>query len=211
MPKGFYFFDTIIRQEPIDDETLDPEDNLEEFEPLGDDDLDDDRPRTSAAARATGRAVIASFGGTAFGDIALVPAPFLKHPKGIRDIAEWYMSLEQPPRLRAPICSPGRPRSRSANLERVHAGVGDAVDAVFLCGTDFGTQTSSVLLGGDVPRAVAALLQAGERLDPRAHDVEGVQALVRVGGAVLRVVHRGRLRHRQPGAVLGQRAWSRST
>ena len=31
-----------------------------------------------ARAAASGRAVIASFGGTAFGDIALVPAPFLK-------------------------------------------------------------------------------------------------------------------------------------
>jgi uroporphyrinogen-III decarboxylase len=29
------------------------------------------------------------------------------------------------------------------NLERVHRRIGDAVDVVFLCGTDFGTQTSS--------------------------------------------------------------------
>jgi uroporphyrinogen-III decarboxylase len=28
-------------------------------------------------------------------------------------------------------------------MERIHAAVGDGVDAVFLCGTDFGTQTSS--------------------------------------------------------------------
>ena len=30
-----------------------------------------------------------------------------------------------------------------ANLEKVHAAVGDAVDAVFVCGTDFGTQSSA--------------------------------------------------------------------
>jgi hypothetical protein len=30
--------------------------------------------------------------GTGFGDIALVPAPWLEHPKGIRDVAEWYIS-----------------------------------------------------------------------------------------------------------------------
>ena len=40
-------------------------------------------------------AVVATFGGTAFGDIALVPAPFLKHPRGIRDIAEWYISTSE--------------------------------------------------------------------------------------------------------------------
>ncbi len=31
-------------------------------------------------------------GGMAYGDIALVPGPTLKNPKGIRDITEWYMS-----------------------------------------------------------------------------------------------------------------------
>jgi hypothetical protein len=36
--------------------------------------------------------VIATFGGTAFGDIALVPGMNLKHPRGIRDITEWYVS-----------------------------------------------------------------------------------------------------------------------
>ena len=39
MPAGGYYFDTIIRQPPIDDDKLDPEDNLEEFGPISDDDL----------------------------------------------------------------------------------------------------------------------------------------------------------------------------
>ncbi len=33
MPAGGYYFDSLIRQPPIDDEKLDPADNLEEFEP----------------------------------------------------------------------------------------------------------------------------------------------------------------------------------
>ena len=36
MPKGGFFFDTIVRQEPIDEAKLDPEDNLEEFGPISD-------------------------------------------------------------------------------------------------------------------------------------------------------------------------------
>jgi hypothetical protein len=141
MPQGFHFFDTIVRQEPLDDETLRLEDNLEEFEPLGEGDLDE-MAADVAAARATGRAVIASVGGTSLGDIALVPAPFLKHPKGIRDITEWYMSLisrrDFVHRLFA-----RQTEIALGNLERVHRRIGDAVDVVFLCGTDFGTQTSS--------------------------------------------------------------------
>ena len=91
MPPSSFFFDTIIRQEEIEEDALDPEDNLQEFGPLSELDLQHFREEI-AAARATGRAVIASIGGTGFGDIALVPAPGLKHPKGIRDVTEWYIS-----------------------------------------------------------------------------------------------------------------------
>ena len=141
MPKGFHFFDTIVRQEPLDDETLRLEDNLEEFEPLSEGDLDG-MAADVAAARATGRAVIASVGGTALGDIALVPAPFLKHPKGIRDITEWYMSLNSRRDFVHRLYA-RQTEIALGNLERVHGRIGNAVDVVFLCGTDFGTQTSS--------------------------------------------------------------------
>jgi uroporphyrinogen-III decarboxylase len=89
-----------------------------------------------------GRAVVATFGGTGFGDIALVPGLNLKQPRGIRDIAEWYISTAaRKPYVHAVFerqCEVGL-----ANLARIHAAVGNDVDAVFVCGTDFGTQTSS--------------------------------------------------------------------
>lgn len=141
MPAGGFFFDTIIRQRPIDEARLDPADNLEEFQPVSAEDLAHFR-EAAAAARATGRAVMANFGGTAFGDIALVPAPFLKDPKGIRDVAEWYMSTHT---RRDYIHRIFDRQSEIAlqNLEAIYGVVGDQVDAVFLCGTDFGTQTSA--------------------------------------------------------------------
>ena len=40
MPSGGYFFDCIVRQGPIDEEKLNPEDNLEEFSPISQADLD---------------------------------------------------------------------------------------------------------------------------------------------------------------------------
>jgi hypothetical protein len=141
MPKGGHFFDTIVRQEPIDEEALDPADNLEEFQPISAAELDyfgADIPR----AAATGRAVAATFGGTAFGDIALVPAPFLTHPRGIRDISEWYISTASRQDYVHAVFR-GQCDIALANLAKIHARVGDAVDVVFLCGTDFGTQTSS--------------------------------------------------------------------
>lgn len=141
MPKGGYFFDCIVRQDPIDEEKLNPEDNLEEYRPVSQEELDH-FARAATEAVATGRGIIASFGGTAFGDIALVPGPSVKHPRGIRDVAEWYVSTRSRQdyihRIFERQCEIG-----IQNLERIHAVVGDKVQAVFICGTDFGTQTSA--------------------------------------------------------------------
>ncbi len=141
MPRGGYFFDSIIRQEPIDEDALNPEDNTEEFKPIAQADLDH-LARSAREAGAIGAGVIAGFGGTAFGDIALVPGPFLKHPKGIRDVTEWYVSTRS---RRDYIHKIFELQCEVAleNLARIYAAVGDQVHAVFICGTDFGTQTSA--------------------------------------------------------------------
>lgn len=141
MPDGGYFFDSIVRQEPIQEDQLDVEDNLEEFGPITDEDLYHFKEQTDAAAK-TGKAIIATFGGTAFGDIALIPAPFLTEPKGIRDIEEWYISTA----IRQDYVHAIFTRQCEIaleNLHKIHQQVGDRVDVVFVCGTDFGTQTSS--------------------------------------------------------------------
>jgi uroporphyrinogen-III decarboxylase len=141
LPKNGFFFDTIIRQEPIDETKLDPADNLQEFGPVAEATLDHFEAE-SGRAGATGRGIIASFGGTALGDIALVPAPGLKHPKGIRDVEEWYIStLTRRPYIHRVF--ERQTEIAIGNLEKIHSRVGDQVQAVFLCGTDFGTQQST--------------------------------------------------------------------
>lgn len=141
MPKGGHFFDAIIRQEPIDEDRLDPKDNLEEFVPISEEELDH-LESEARRARNTGRAVMAGFGGTAFGDISHVPGTGLKNPRGIRDVAEWYMSLgtrrEYVHRVFAGQCE-----IALQNLERIAARTKEFVDIVNVCGTDFGTQNSS--------------------------------------------------------------------
>ena len=141
MPRGGYFFDCIIRQEPIDEEKLNPEDNMEEFSPISQQDIDH-LARSAQEAWATGLGVIASFGGTAFGDIALVPGPFLKHPKGIRDVTEWYVSTSSRQDYIHKVFE-HECEIAIKNLERIYAAVGDRVHVAFVCGTDFGTQTSA--------------------------------------------------------------------
>jgi hypothetical protein len=141
MPKDGYFFDSIIRQQPIDEDKLDPADNLEEYQPISDVELDH-LERESVRAAASGRAVVASFGGTSFGDISHIPGSGLANPKGIRDITEWYVSLKTRRDYVHKVFE-GQCEIALANLERIAARVGDRVDVINICGTDFGTQNSS--------------------------------------------------------------------
>ena len=151
MPNGGWYFDTIVRQQPISDADLTVDDNLQEFGPIGEADLVHFEEGAERLAM-THRAVLASFGGTGFGDIALVPAPWLKEPRGIRDIQEWYMSTVARRDFVYEVfrrqCEVG-----IANLQKLHARIGDRVSAVFITGTDFGTQIGPFIS----PRAYLSL------------------------------------------------------
>lgn len=143
MPASGYFFDSIVRQDPLpdDDEDLNIEDNLEEFGPISDATLAHVKAQAQAN-RTAGKFTISNVGGTGLGDIALVPAPFMKHPKGIRDIAEWYMSTVARRDFVYEIFE-RQYEIALANLARLNEYCGDLIDALFICGTDFGTQDSS--------------------------------------------------------------------
>lgn len=139
MPKKSYFFDSIIRQPEVDDDHLDPADNLEEFGLLGAEDIEYfRRGRQWFDERADCGAILIT-PGTAFGDIALVPAPFLKHPKGIRDIEEWYVSTA----IRKDYVLEVFERQceiAEQNIRTLIDIFGDSVQVALLTGTDFGTQ-----------------------------------------------------------------------
>ena len=141
MPWNGYFFDSIIRQGPIDLDNLNVEDNLEEFGPISDIVLASMKKQLEEI-RPTGRGVIANIGGTAFGDVAIVPGPFLKHPKGIRDIAEWYMATAAKQDFVHKVFE-RQLEIALGNLQKIHETLGDEIDVVNLCGTDFGTQEST--------------------------------------------------------------------
>jgi hypothetical protein len=139
MPKGGYYFDSIIRQPPVDEDRLDPADNLEEFGSLSDADLAHYERQSRRLADESDRAIVGNVPGTAFGDIALVPAPWMKHPKGIRDVEEWYVSLA----ARKPYVREVFERQCQIalkNLEAFRQAVGGRLSVLFLSGTDFGTQ-----------------------------------------------------------------------
>jgi len=139
MPKNGLYFDAIIRQEPIDESKLNVEDNLEEFGPISDVELEYFGREAERLYRETDKAILATFGGTDFGDAALGPAPWMKHPKGIRDVEEWYVSFSM---RRDHVWKIFERQCEIAlqNLEKLWGVVGNRVTAVSSQGADFGAQ-----------------------------------------------------------------------
>jgi hypothetical protein len=138
MPCGGFYFDALARQRPIDEDSLSVEDQVEQYKPISDEDLVY-LGKESERLEATGKAVLASFGGTSFGDIALVPGMDLKDPRGIRAVEEWYVSTS----LRRDFVYEVFERQCEIalrNLDNIHTVVGERVMAVFVSGTDFGAQ-----------------------------------------------------------------------
>lgn len=139
MPAGGYYFDTLCRQPPLDEETLDPADNLQEFEPLSDAELAHYASTAERLHRETDHAIVCGMPGLGFGDIALVPAMWIKHTRGIRDVEEWYASLA----LRKDYVKSvfeGQLEVGLANLARIAEATGDRIQVAMVTGADFGAQ-----------------------------------------------------------------------
>ncbi|MCU0978298.1 MAG: uroporphyrinogen decarboxylase family protein [Pirellulaceae bacterium] len=139
MPAGGYFFDAVIRQDPIDEDKLNPEDNVEEFGLLSEEDLAYYRSMRQWLLEHPDCGAMLVVPGAAFGDIALVPATFLKHPKGIRDVEEWYISTVTRKDYVRTVFE-RQCEIAEQNIAMLIDLFGDLVDAAMITGTDFGTQ-----------------------------------------------------------------------
>lgn len=144
MPAGGFYFDPIVRQAPLEESALDPADNTEEFQMLPESEFEYYARLARQLNAETDKAVFCTFPGLSFGDIAMVPAPFLKRPKGIRDIEEWYTSLVSRPWYIKAVFE-RQAEVAIANLTRLYAAVGDIPVVIQTNGTDFGTQNGPFL------------------------------------------------------------------
>jgi hypothetical protein len=141
MPKSGYFFDALERQEPIDESTLKVDDNLEEFGLVTDHDLEYWKKQIESSDPGS-KGIVATLGSTALGDIALVPGVGLKNPRGIRSVAEWYMSTLTREDFIKELYGTQTDIAID-NLKRLFKVIGNRIDVAYICGTDFGTQNST--------------------------------------------------------------------
>ena len=141
MPESSFFFDQIVRQPDIDDKELNADDNLEEFGDLSTEDLSHFGAQIEKLS-CSKRAIVANFGIMPFIDLGIIQGPMLKNPKGIRDMTEWLISTI----TRQDYIHEVFTRQSDLaikNLQKVYDIVGERIEVIFLCGNDFGTQTST--------------------------------------------------------------------
>lgn len=144
MPEKGYYFDSIMRQKKIDDSNLNIEDNLEEFSLIDDNELKYIKKEAESLYDNTEYSIIASLVQSSFGDVAFVPGPALKDPKGIRDITEWYVSVAT---RKEYIKNVFEKQCEIAleNYKKIQQSIGNLIDIVFVTGADFGVQNGLLI------------------------------------------------------------------
>lgn len=138
MPSSGFYFDNINRVPEFDEDEYDVKDNFEEFGDISEEDLEWLKTQVPKFQDSPD-VVMGNLGGTAFGDIALVPGPQLKQPKGIRDITEWYVSIVSRPEILHEIFE-YQLEFAIKNLKKMHDTLGETIQVAYICGADFGTQ-----------------------------------------------------------------------
>lgn len=141
MPAGGYFFDNILsRVEDYDEDNLTPlEDYKDDFGILSNDVAAYLEKKSKFLYEETEYGIIGNLGGFGLGDSALVAGPQLLQPKGIRKFDDWLAAhLMYPEYIHAVYEL--QTEAMLKNLEIYRQAVGDRVQAVWISGTDFGTQ-----------------------------------------------------------------------
>lgn len=145
MPADGFYHDAIERQESFDPDSLDPTAWVEDmYRVYNDEELHQLERRSHALYDGTSRAIIGNFGQGGFGDIALVPGLTVAHPRGIRAVADWYMATALYPDYVKGIFDQ-QLEIALQNLELYRQAVDDRIVAVFVGGTDFGSQKGSFI------------------------------------------------------------------
>ena len=178
MPQGGFYFDVIVRQEPFNDETLRVDDNVEEVSMISDAEVEHYRRRAEELYTQTDKALVLNLGALSLGNISRIPGPGLKHPRGIRDVEEWYVSLSTR-RDHVYKIFERQTEINLVNLEKIHAAVGNRAAVAYLTGTDFGAQNGPFVSPQTYRKSLFAIPQAGQRLGAPQYNVEDLHSQLR--------------------------------
>lgn len=145
MPAGGYFFDIIDRTPEYDEDNLTPREDFKNFFSV----MSDETARyyekeSTRLYTETDYAIIGNLAGAGFGDSGAIPAPFEKHPQGIRKFDEWVMAQALYPEYVQEVFEM-QTEFMLKNLEIYKQACGDKIQICWISGTDFGTQNAEFM------------------------------------------------------------------
>jgi hypothetical protein len=140
MPKDGFYFDAIVRQEPIEETRLNPKKWVEQTYGLfTEEDLRFLEDQSRWYFENTDYALFGNFGGGSFGDIAIVVGPHIPYPGGIRDPEEFYVSHITRKEYIKEIFELTL-EMQMKNIEMYRQAVGERIQVIEINGNDFGAQ-----------------------------------------------------------------------
>ncbi len=135
-----YFFNIIDRAPEYDEDNLTPREDFENFfSVMSDETAKYYENESKRLYNETEYAVIGNLAGAGFGDAGAIPAPFEKHPKGIRKFDDWVAAQLMYPEYVEEVFEM-QTEYMLKNLQIYKDAVGDRIQIVWISGTDFGTQ-----------------------------------------------------------------------
>ncbi len=150
MPKGGSFFDNRDHFDApfdmdLDEEDLTPEaDWKADFQVCTDEDARYWEEESKKLYEGTDYAIMGVLGGAGLGDVAWIPGPCVKNPKGIRTIQDWLAAHALFPDYVDTVFGM-QTEVMLKNLEIYKQAVGERIQIVWISGTDFGTQNGLFL------------------------------------------------------------------
>ncbi len=140
-PAGLYF-DNIVRQEDLEKKEVwnGREDYKDQYTVFTDEDLKGLQDTCDTTYCNTDYAIVGNYWNGGLGDNLHLPGAWLKEPKGVRDIADWLMTMALRPEYIKEFFQL-QMEITLKNLELYYQAVGNKIDVMIHTGTDFGHQT----------------------------------------------------------------------
>ncbi|MBQ9061244.1 MAG: methyltransferase [Eubacterium sp.] len=142
-PDGYYFDNLERPDEDFDEDDPDPSGNVEDYMPVSDEQIAYHH-KVMEEIKPLNRAIQVGPCYSCLGDANNIPGPNIKHPRGIRSIADWYMAPLLYPETVEEIFERGTDIAIE-NFKRYWEEFGSDIDIVYVCGTDYGSQNSLMM------------------------------------------------------------------
>ena len=187
MPKGGSFFDGAPREAfdmELEEEDLTPlEDFKDDFQIASEEDARYWEHQSLDLYQNTEYGIVGLLGGAGLGDVAIVPGPSSKHPKGIRRVDDWLLAhILYPDYIREIFRY--QTDIMLKNLEIYRQAVGERIQVIYCNGYldlrhGFWKPEGSDAWKGSVPQSLQTILQRNQRLGSQAHQLEDVLSYLR--------------------------------